>query len=285
MATFTNQATLAYNDIVTNSNIVEGEIRSALRATKTAITPSYATDDIITYAVSIINAGTAPLTGLTVSDDLGAYPFGQFALVPLTYVEDTVKYYVNGVLQATPDVTEDPPLKFSGISVPACGNAMILYSVRANAYAPLGTGGSVVNTVTIFGGNLSTPIVTSETIDADTGVSLSITKAIDPSSVAENQPLTVTLTVYNTGGAPAVETDDAVITDTFSPPIAITSVTYNGAAWTSPQNYTYNPATGEFATIRGQVTVPAATYTQDTDTGAWNTTPGIGTLVITGTVS
>ena len=38
------------------------------------------------------------------------------------------------------------------------------------------------------------------------------------------------------------------------------------------------------STVPGQITVPAATYTQDSETGEWNIQPGISTLVVTGTV-
>lgn len=284
MATFTNQAALAYNNIVTNSNTVAGEIVEVLSATKTPISTSYAPDDLITYAISIVNSGTTAFTGLNIADNLGAYTFGGVSVTPLTYEAGTVKYYVNGVLQTAPTVTAGPPLTFTGINVPAGGNALILYSARANSYAPLGTGGNVENTVTITGNGLSAPVTTSGTINATTAARLSLTKAISPASVSENQPISFTLTVANSGGSAVTGTDNAVITDTFNPPLTITSVTYNGTAWTSPTNYTYDPATGAFATVAGQITVPAATYTQDTATGVWETAPGIGTLVITGTM-
>ncbi|MBE6902169.1 MAG: hypothetical protein E7478_06815, partial [Ruminococcaceae bacterium] len=45
----------------------------------------------------------------------------------------------------------------------------------------------------------------------------------------------------------------------------------------------YNETTGEFATLAGQITVPAATYTQD-ETGAWVITPGVSVLRVVGTV-
>jgi hypothetical protein len=41
MATFTNQATLTYNDTTTSSNIVTGEILEVLSATKTAVVDRY----------------------------------------------------------------------------------------------------------------------------------------------------------------------------------------------------------------------------------------------------
>lgn len=49
MAIFYNQATLSYNDTVTNSNIVTGEITETLTVTKTALTPTYTAGDTVTY--------------------------------------------------------------------------------------------------------------------------------------------------------------------------------------------------------------------------------------------
>ena len=42
--------------------------------------------------------------------------------------------------------------------------------------------------------------------------------------------------------------------------------------------------TGEFATVAGQITVPAATYVQDPLTGLWSVQPGVAVLTVTGTV-
>ena len=49
-------------------------------------------------------------------------------------------------------------------------------------------------------------------------------------------------------------------------------------------DYTYDDTTGQFATIPGRITVPQGTFTQDPITGAWTVTPGLSTLVVTGTV-
>ena len=84
MATFTNQATLTYNGTTTASNIVTGEILEVLSAQKNAVVDVYTAGDDITYVVSILNTGQAPLTGLTLTDDLGAYTFGAQTLTPLT---------------------------------------------------------------------------------------------------------------------------------------------------------------------------------------------------------
>ena len=56
------------------------------------------------------------------------------------------------------------------------------------------------------------------------------------------------------------------------------------ASVTPTTDYTYNADTGDFATVAGAITVPAATYTQDPTTGAYSVTPGSAILTVTGTV-
>ncbi len=284
MPTFYNQATLSYNGNVTNSNIVTGELVDVLSATKTAISKNYRPDDVVTYVISIVNSGTAPFTGLTVSDNLGAYEFGTSSLVPLEYIADSVSYFIDGVPQADPAVVAGPPLVFSGITVPSGGNALIIYQARANEFAPAGADGTITNTATISGGGISTPIIVEETINSNGDALLTITKSLSPESVAENGTLTYTFVIQNTGNTPIIATDNAIVTDTFNPILNPITVTFNDVVWTDPANYTYNAATGEFATNPGQITVPAATYEQNPVTGVWEVTPGVSVLRVTGTV-
>ena len=68
MAQFTNQAQIRYGNAVANSNIAVGEILEVLSASKTAVRTTYGQNDSVTYIVSIVNAGTVPVTGLTLSE-------------------------------------------------------------------------------------------------------------------------------------------------------------------------------------------------------------------------
>ena len=79
-------------------------------------------------------------------------------------------------------------------------------------------------------------------------------------------------------------TDNAAITDTFNPILTALSVTFDGVSWTQGVQYNYDEATGLFTTVPGQILVPAAAYTQDPVTGEYSVTPGIATLVVTGTI-
>ncbi len=284
MAIFYNQANLSYSGGNTNSNIVTGEIVEVLTATKTAVTDEYGAGDTLSYIVSILNSGTTPFTGLTVTDNLGEYELSGEEYEPLTYIEDSVKYYQNGVLQATPSVTDVSPLVITGITVPAGGNAMLIYSVRVNDRAPLDADGEIENTVTVTGNGITTPIQATETVETRDEPLLTITKGISPTTVTDNGELTYTLTIQNIGNTAAVATDDIVVTDNFDPVLENIIVTLNGEVLTEGTDYTYNEATGEFATIAGVITVPAATFVQNPETGEWAVTPGVATLVIRGTV-
>ena len=284
MAQFTNQAQLSYNNATINSNVAVGEILEVLSATKTAVTESYAQGGDITYVISAINTGVSPITGITVSDNLGAYPFGTETLYPLTYKEGSVRLYINGVLQAAPAAVAGPPLVFSGITLPANSNMVLIYEANVNAFAPLGEEDQIVNIATVTGDGISTPLTVSETVTPTAEPMLSITKSISPVPVAENGIVTYTFVIRNSGNAPADAAANVTLTDTFLPILTNLSVQLDGAPISEGTGYTYAVTEGDFATVPGVITVPSATYTQDPVTGAWAITPGVTTLTVSGTV-
>ena len=284
MAIFTNQATLTYNGSSTNSNIAYGELLDVLVVTKTSVEGNYTLGQLVTYVVTLRNTGNAPLTGLVVTDNLGGYDFNGTMVYPLTYEDGSVALFSDGVPQVAPTAVAGPPLVFSDITVPAGGDVVIVYQARVNAFANPAVGGTINNTVTVTGDGLSAPITATETVIANAEPVLSISKSITPAQVVDNDRVTYTFVIQNSGNQAVVATDDAAITDTFDPILTALAVTFDGIVWTQGVQYNYNETTGLFATVPGQILVPAATYVQDPVTGAYTATPGIATLIVTGTI-
>ena len=280
MAIFTNVATLTYNGNTTTSNTVTGEILEVLSVNKTAVGDTYTIGTDITYVVNIINSGNTAVNGLTVTDDLGIFVFGEDTLVPLDYVDGSVRYFVNGVPAASPTVTDGTALVFSGVNIPANSNVTIVYKATPNSFAPVQNAGTITNVVTVSGSGI-TSVTAEETVSVSDEANLRVIKALEPAVVTENGEITYTFTIQNFGNE-ATGTD-TVLSDTFDPAIDITSVTFNGTQWTEGVNYTYNQPTGQFDTVAGQITVPAATFTQNED-GSYTVIPGTATLVVVGTV-
>ena len=278
MATFTNTATLSYNGVITSSNTTVGEILEQLSVSKTAVRPIYSRDDDVTYVISLVNSGNTALTDITLNDDLGSYELNGLTFTPLTYRD-------GGVLQTPPVVTVDTnKITIGGITVPANGNTNVIYEATPNRFASPAQDGSITNTVSATGAGIANEVSDSELISAESAPQLSILKAMSPTVVSENGQLTYTLTIQNSGNIAVTAADDVIVADKFDPILNSISVTFNGTAWTEGVNYTYDNATGQFTTIAGQITVPAASFVRDTATGEWTVTPGVSTIVITGTI-
>ncbi len=284
MPIFSNQASLTYNGNVTNSNIAYGEILNVLVVSKTAVEGSYTPGALVTYVVTLRNTGTAALNGLTVTDNLGGYDLDGTMVYPLSYETGSATLFANGVLQPAPTVASGPPLVISGISVPGGGDVVLVYQARANAFADPATGGTIDNTATVTGDGLSAPITAEASVTAEAAPALTIVKSITPAQVVDNDRVTYTFVIENSGNQAVVATDDASVADTFNPILTDLAVTFNGTTWTEGTEYNYDETTGLFETIPGQILVPAATYTQNPGTGEYSVTPGVATLVVTGTI-
>lgn len=249
---------MTYNGNSTTSNITVGELVNVLSVTKTAIRPFYTVDDTVSFIVHIRNTGTSDLNDLIFTDDLGSYTYETGQLTPLRYTEGSLRYFINGTLQAVPTITVGPPLSVTNLRVPAGGLAVIAYETSVNRFAPLSADDSITNTVTVTAGGLAIEASDSEMIRPENTPQLSIAKSMNPTVIAENGQLTYTFTIQNTAETPATVDANVIVTDTFDPALSA---------------------------IAGQITVPAAAYTRDPDTGEWIIAPGTSVLTVTGTIS
>ena len=283
MATFTNQATLIFNGQSTSSNITTGELLTGLTLTKTAISGAYGNGGRVSYVVTISTAGAA-VSDATLTDDLGAYAVGATTVYPLTYVDASLLYFQNGVSATGAVAAGGPPLVITGIDVPAGGTVQLIYEAATNEYTPYALGSQIENTVTLTGGGIAEPITDTATVGVEGDVALTIAKAICPAVVNDDGTLTYTFIIQNGGNTAVIATDNLVVQDSFNPILNPITVTLDGAPLTVTTDYTYDVTTGDFATVAGVITVPAATYTQNPTTGVFSVTPGVATLTVTGTV-
>lgn len=275
---FTNQAQLSYQNTVVVSNTVTGEIADVLAMNKTVIEDAYTVGGRLTYVVNLINSGSVALSDLTLSDDLGA---GSGTTVPLTYVEGSAHYFINGIPQPDPAVTTETGLTISPVTVPAGGNTTVIYDVCANEFASPEVGATLTNTVTASGDG-TVPVTAAATVDVNEAPHLAITKSLSPVTVTGSGTVTYSFLIENTGNLAAGEADNLVLTDVFAPALSGIAVTYQGAPMPA-SGYSYDEGTGAFMTTAGALSVPAATFVQNED-GTWSTTPGSITLTITGTI-
>ena len=283
MVEFTNKATLSYNGASIDSNTVSGTREVTTELTKTALVPTYE-EGPVTFIVSFVNNGAGAVSGLTLTDDLGAYTVGEETVYPFAYVRDSVKVYLSGVEQTPVEVTSTQPLVLTAPDVPAGGNLLVVYAVTPTVYAPRGDGQGVTNTVTATAPSMDTPAEASADVLSAQAAELALTKSVFPLELTEGEEVTYTIVVLNSGNKPAGDAGGPVIADTLDPALSQLSVTLDGVALEEGTGYTYDPDTGAFATVAGAVTVPAAVCTQDPATGIWSSSPGASTLRISGTV-
>ena len=268
MAEFTNFATLSYRGGTLRSNTVTGEILETVSVEKTAVSGSYSAGDTLSYALGLVNSGTTDVTGLTLSDDLGAYELDGVTLYPLSYVDGSARLFVNGV-------------SFGGIDIPAGGSAVVVYEAAVTEYAPVAAGSEITNTVTVSGSGVD--VSASATVPVSDAAVLNITKALNPAAVPANGELSYTFEISNIGNSEAGAADEVVVSDNFDPSLTNLTASFDGAKWARGVQYSYDEATGAFATLPGQITVPAASCTQNPD-GTWSIRPGTATLTVTGTI-
>jgi uncharacterized repeat protein (TIGR01451 family) len=282
MAVIMNQANLTYTYGTTTatvaSNIAETEWNAALAAEKRVLEDAYREDSTLTYLISLTNSAAAPVENLVITDNLGAFtPAGAAApVVPLTFAGNAT-LFIDGVFSENLTPTPVPEgIRFTVPSVPANASALLVYQTAVNAFAPLSAGSEIVNTATI---GETDPLTVSATVPVADYADVSIEKEMRPNPITDGDTLTAIFTIENRGNA---EATGLVLTDSFPITLSDVAVTVNGAPVT---DFTFEndlftlPEEGSGTTL----SVPAATFSEDAS-GAFSVTPGVLTVVLTGTV-
>lgn len=294
MQPLVNQAQLSYNGITTKSNITKGEIVAVISATKAALFDSYRSDDIVTILLNITNSGTTAFNNLTIYEDLRRYSYtppvepGEpdppaITLFPLTYIDNSMRHFQKSVQMINPTVTRTPAgLTITGVNLPPETTSLLLFQAKINEYAKLDIADTILSTSTIDSADLTNPITAAVTLNTHDAPFLTIVKNICPEKVAENGTVTYTFTISNYGNTAADVSSNAVVKDTFTPPLLNPTFMYNGSQ-IPDASFSYNEESGVFETVPGLINIPAATFTQDKN-GVVSITPGERIISASGTI-
>lgn len=285
MATILNQATLTYTygDTTeqTLSNLASTEWNASLSLEKRTLESAYRAGADLTFLITLANDGTAAQNGLTLTDDLGAYTpeGGTSEVAPLTYTGPAELYLDGEYAETLTPTVGETGVTFPLPALPAGAHAMLLYKARVNGFAPLGADASITNTVSLT--DTAELLSASATIPAEAYAAVTIEKEMTPNPIGDGSELSVTFTIENSGNTPAT---DLVLTDDFAVSLDNVSITVNGTPVTDfsfENNRLVLPQTGSALST---VSVPAAVFSQDPDTGAVTVTPGKTVIVLTGAV-
>ena len=287
MATIENFATVSYTSGgVTEtkvSNLAEIGLESAISFAKTTLGDTYSEDSVITYILSITNTSANTVSNIKITDDLGSFIFGTIELTPLGYTAPAL-LLIDGQdvsAQLTVDDTTAGSLVFSFPSLPAGATANVVYRASVNEFAPLDLNSAIVNTATLTSDSDCADGSASATVTAASAANVSVFKQMAPNPVVCGDVVTYTIRIYNYGNIPA---EDVVLTDTFNPAPDTITVSKDGVLLGGSE---YSYVGGTLTTPVGTgtpVSVPAATFTRDSETGILNVTPGVVEYVITGQI-
>lgn len=265
------------------SNVAEIALESAVGFTKTSVGSTYRDGSVLTYIITVTNSSGSALTNSVISDNLGTYVFGAAELTPLSYISPAV-LLINGQdvsAQLTVDTSVAGSLVFTVPSIPAGATANIIYNAQANEYAPLALNSTITNTSSFDGSSDCADATASSTVTVADAANVSIIKQMSPNPVVCGDTITYSIKIYNYGNTAA---ENVVLTDDFNPAPANITVSRDGTLLLgSDYNYADGTLTVPSATA-ASVSVPAATFNQDSATGIISIIPSVVEYTVTGTI-
>ncbi len=284
MATIENFATVSYTSggvaQSRTSNLAQIELDSSLSFTKETLGTTYTVGTPITYILTLTNDSTSAITGITVTDDLGAFTLDTAELTLLNFTEPALLLISGQDNNASLTVeASETGVTFSFPTLAAGATANIIYNATPNEFASPAQGSFITNTAELESNSECASGTATATVTAAEVAEIEVVKSMSPNPVVCGEEVTYTIRILNYGN---IDAEDVVLTDTFNPAPTDITVYRNGVELIGT-GYTYINGTLTVP-ARGGDTVPAATFTRDADTGVVTTTPGVVEYVITGTI-
>ncbi len=287
MPSIENFATVSYTSggvsEIKISNIAEISLESAVGFTKTSLGSTYNDSSILTYILTITNSSGSDIVGSTISDDLGTYVFGTTELTPLEYVAPSV-LLINGKdvsVQLGVDTSVTGKLIFTIPTIPAGATANIIYKAQTNDFAPLALNSIITNTSTFESNSACADTSASATVSVSNTANIQIIKQMCPNPVICGDTITYTIKIYNYGNTAA---ENVTLVDDFNPAPTNITVSRDGVLLLET-DYTYVNGVLTVPTATSEsVTVPPATFIQDSVTGLISVIPSVVEYTVTGTI-
>ena len=131
---FQNEATVKHNNTIIKSNIVFGKLITNASIEQDALQPEYKGNQDITFIVKVDNNTTNDLVNLTIIDNMGEYIYEKDGLqehiYPLEIIEDSIRFYINGVRHKNFKLIKGPPMQLQNISMPKDSNLLLLFDTK-----------------------------------------------------------------------------------------------------------------------------------------------------------
>ena len=287
MPTIENFATVTYTSdgVATTrvSNLAEIELNSSLSFSKVTLGDTFTATSSVTYVLSVTNGSASTVNNLVVTDNLGTFVLGTTEITPMAF-EAPALLLINGQdasAQLTTDTSVAGSVTFIFPTLAPGATANIIYNALPNGFAPLASGSTFTNTATLTSDSACADGNATATVTVADAADIEVVKTMSPNPAICGDTVTYTIRIYNYGNIPA---ENVQLTDTFTPAPENISVFRNGVLLTGT-TYTYidGPLTVPPTGVDGD-TVPAATFTRASVTGAVTVSPGVVEYVITGTI-
>ncbi len=289
MATIiSNQATISYRfgarSATAVSNVASTALNSPLCIEKTSLSETFRIGQNLTYIITITNNSNTDSSDISVFDDLGSFMENGSEITPLTF-SGSAQLFINGRFDSvlTADASENGVI-FEIDSIPANGNAQIIYLASVNRFASGESGTEITNTAEAVD-ECDCPCDDSAndsfTVTAEEYADVRITKTICPNPVVCGGEVRFVFDVCNYGNIDATE---VILNDTFIPPLDDISVYIDGVL--IPEgDYDYDDGVLTLPNESGdEITVPAAEFARNASTGVVTVTPGKIQIAVTGTI-